>query len=53
MVHRGLSQTDAYIEAERLLAGLDRGLAAIPANQRIIDGRMRHGVRHINRQVGL
>jgi hypothetical protein len=40
VANRGLSQTDAYIEAERLLAGLDRGLAAIPAKQRIIDGRM-------------
>jgi len=40
MAHRGLSQTDAYIEAERLLNALDRGLAAIPAKQRIIDGRM-------------
>ena len=40
MAHRGLSQTDAYIEAERVLTALDRGLAAIPAKQRIIDGRM-------------
>ena len=40
IANRGFSQPDAYIEAERLLARLDRGLAAIPAKQRIIDGRM-------------
>jgi hypothetical protein len=40
MAHRGWPQTDAYIEAERILTALDRGLAAIPAKQRIIDGRM-------------
>jgi hypothetical protein len=38
--HRGLSSTDAYIEADGMLAQLERGLAAIPAKQRIIDGRM-------------
>ena len=40
VAHRGLTQADAYIEAERLLAELERGLAAIPTKQRIIDGRM-------------
>jgi hypothetical protein len=40
MAHRGLSQTDAYIEAEHFLNHLERGLGAIPAKQRIIDGRM-------------
>ncbi len=40
MAHRGLSQTEAYVAAERLLLDLERGLAAIPAKQRIIDGRM-------------
>ncbi len=38
--HRGLTPTEAYLEAERMLGALDRGLAAIPAKQRIIDGRM-------------
>ena len=38
--HRGLCTTDAYIEAERQLLTLDKGLASIPARQRIIDGRM-------------
>lgn len=38
--HRGMSATDAYIEAESQLIRLDRGLASIPAKQRIIDGRM-------------
>jgi hypothetical protein len=40
LAHRGLSQPEAYIEAERLLNQLERGLASIPAKQRIIDGRM-------------
>jgi len=40
MAHRGLSPSEAYIEAERFLNDLERGLAAIPAKQRIIDGRM-------------
>ena len=40
MAHRGLPQTEAYVAAERLLSDLERGLAAIPAKQRIIDGRM-------------
>lgn len=40
IVQRGLPQTDAYVEAERLLNDLERGLAAIPVKQRIIDGRM-------------
>lgn len=40
MAHRKLAQTEAYAEAERLLNDLERGLAAIPAKQRIIDGRM-------------
>jgi hypothetical protein len=40
MAHRGLAQTEAYATAERLLNDLERGLASIPAKQRIIDGRM-------------
>lgn len=40
MAHRQLSQPEAYIQAERFLNDLERGLAAIPAKQRIIDGRM-------------
>lgn len=38
--HRGLSPTEAYIDAEHQLVTLDKGLASIPARQRIIDGRM-------------
>lgn len=38
--HRGLPPTEAYLAAESMLATLDRGLASIPAKQRIIDGRM-------------
>lgn len=38
--HRGLAPTEAYIAAESMLSALDRGLASIPAKQRIIDGRM-------------
>jgi hypothetical protein len=38
--HRGLPPTEAYITAESMLGTLDRGLASIPAKQRIIDGRM-------------
>ncbi len=38
--HRGLPPTKAYIAAESMLGALDRGLASIPAKQRIIDGRM-------------
>ena len=38
--HRGLDRTGAYLEAGTQLGLLDRGLAAIPARQRIIDGRM-------------
>ena len=40
MAHRNIVQAEAYAEAERLLNDLERGLAAIPAKQRIIDGRM-------------
>jgi len=40
VAHRGLSPTDAYIEAEAQLGALERGLGSIPAKQRIIDGRM-------------
>lgn len=38
--HLGWDPTDAYAEAERWLARLERLLAAIPVKQRIIDGRM-------------
>ncbi len=40
VAQRGMNPSDAYIEAERRLARLERGLASIPAKQRIIDGRM-------------
>lgn len=39
-VHRQLEAGDAYAQAERMLQQLERGLAAIPNKQRLIDGRM-------------
>lgn len=38
--HLKLDSVDAYAEAERWLAKLERLLAAIPKKQRLIDGRM-------------
>ncbi|MBX3745951.1 MAG: hypothetical protein KF833_11650 [Verrucomicrobiae bacterium] len=38
--HRSLAPTEAYLAAESMLGRLDRGLASIPARQRLIDGRM-------------
>ena len=38
--HATLDPVDAYAEAERWLARLERLLAAIPGRQRLIDGRM-------------
>lgn len=38
--HMSLDPVDAYAEAERWLAKLERQLAGIPVKQRLIDGRM-------------
>ncbi len=39
-VHWEINATEAYVEAERMLARLERHLSGIPKKQRLIDGRM-------------